>query len=167
MAFFSKKQSEGEPQNVDEILVEFKKVKDKCQKLAAKVDRLEEKNRQNIGKVGIVRFNPFEGFGGNQSFSLAMLNENDCGVAITSLFSRDGNRVYAKPIKNGESQYALSKEEKEAIALAQNSLNLKNQNEKWQCKIKNHQIKILQGILPQFYILNFTFSIIFNGWQIR
>jgi hypothetical protein len=130
MAFFSKKQSEGEPQNVDEILVEFKKVKDKCQKLAAKVDRLEEKNRQNIGKVGIVRFNPFEGFGGNQSFSLAMLNENDCGVAITSLFSRDGNRVYAKPIKNGESQYALSKEEKEAIALAQNSLNLKNQNEK-------------------------------------
>ncbi|HOI97880.1 MAG TPA: DUF4446 family protein [Candidatus Pacearchaeota archaeon] len=130
MAFFSKKQSEGEPQNVDEILAEFKKVKDKCQKLAAKVDRLEEKNRQNIGKVGIVRFNPFEGFGGNQSFSLAMLNENDCGVAITSLFSRDGNRVYAKPIKNGESQYALSKEEKEAIALAQNSLNLKNQNEK-------------------------------------
>ncbi len=130
MAFFSKKQSEREPQNVDEILAEFKKVKDKCQKLAAKVDRLEEKNRQNIGKVGIVRFNPFEGFGGNQSFSLAMLNENDCGVAITSLFSRDGNRVYAKPIKNGESQYALSKEEKEAIALAQNSLNLKNQNEK-------------------------------------
>lgn len=130
MAFFSKKQSEGEPQNVDEILAEFKKVKDKCQKLAAKVDQLEEKNRQNIGKVGIVRFNPFEGFGGNQSFSLAMLNENDCGVAITSLFSRDGNRVYAKPIKNGESQYALSKEEKEAIALAQNSLNLKNQNEK-------------------------------------
>ncbi|MFZ3099990.1 MAG: DUF4446 family protein [Minisyncoccales bacterium] len=130
MAFFSKKQSEREPQNVDEILAEFKKVKDKCQKLAAKVDRMEEKNRQNIGKVGIVRFNPFEGFGGNQSFSLAMLNENDCGVAITSLFSRDGNRVYAKPIKNGESQYALSKEEKEAIALAQNSLNLKNQNEK-------------------------------------
>lgn len=130
MAFFSKKQSERDPQNVDEILAEFKKVKDKCQKLAAKVDRLEEKNRQNIGKVGIVRFNPFEGFGGNQSFSLAMLDENDCGVAITSLFSRDGNRVYAKPIKNGESQYALSKEEKEAIALAQNNLNLKNQNEK-------------------------------------
>jgi len=130
MAFFSKKQNKEEPQNIDEILAEFKKVKDKCQKLAAKVDRLEAKNLQNIGKVGIVRFNPFEGFGGNQSFSLAMLDENDCGVAITSLFSRDGNRVYAKPIENGDSQYALSKEEKEAIALAQNNLNLKNQNEK-------------------------------------
>jgi len=36
MAFFSKKQNEEEPQNIDEILAEFKKVKDKCQKLAAK-----------------------------------------------------------------------------------------------------------------------------------
>lgn len=119
MSFFSKKQEGKEPQNVEEILAEFKKVKDKCQKLAAKVDRLEEKNRQSISKIGVVRFNPFEGCGGNQSFSLAILDDEKRGAVITSLFSRDGNRVYAKPIENGQSTYPLSEEEKQAIETAQ------------------------------------------------
>ena len=121
MSFFSKKQEDKEPQNVEEILAEFKKVKDKCQKLAAKVDRLEEKNRQSISKIGVVRFNPFEGCGGNQSFSLAILDDEKRGAVITSLFSRDGNRVYAKPIENGQSSYPLSEEEKQAIEAAQNN----------------------------------------------
>jgi len=121
MSFFSKKQEDKEPQNVEKILAEFKKVKDKCQKLAAKVDRLEEKNRQSISKIGVVRFNPFEGCGGNQSFSLAILDDEKRGAVITSLFSRDGNRVYAKPIENGRSTYPLSEEEKQAIEAAQNN----------------------------------------------
>ncbi len=122
MQFFSKKQNpEEDPQTTKEILAEFKKVKEKCQRLSRQVKDLEEKNRQNISKVGVVRFNPFEGFGGNQSFSLAILDDNNRGAIITSLFSRDGNRVYAKPVDNGESQYPLSKEEKQAIEIAQNN----------------------------------------------
>lgn len=127
MQFFSKKQEvEEEPQNIEEILIEFKKVKDKCQRLSRQVKDLEEKNRQNISKIAVIRFNPFEGFGGNQSFCLAMLDGNDCGTVVTSLLSRDGNRIYAKPIKNGESQYPLSKEEKQAIETAQSAVNPKS-----------------------------------------
>ncbi len=124
MRLFSKKQAE-EPQNIEEILTEFKAVKKQCQKLAGEVKSLKEENRQNINKIGVIRFNPFEGFGGNQSFSLAMLDADNRGAVITSLFSRDGNRVYAKPIENGASPYPLSKEEKKAIEIAQNATNPK------------------------------------------
>ena len=116
MAFFSKKQNKEEPQNIDEILAEFKKVKDKCQKLAAKIDRLEAKNRQNIGKVGIVRFNPFEGFGGNQSFSWQCWMKTIAAWQSPAC-SRDGNRVCAKPIENGESQYACQKKKRKPLRL--------------------------------------------------
>ncbi len=126
MNFFSKKQIE-EPQNIEELLAEFKAVKKQCQKLAGEVKSLKEENRQNINKIGVIRFNPFEGFGGNQSFSLAMLDADNRGAVITSLFSRDGNRVYAKPIENGVSSYPLSKEEKEAISIAQGMINPKPQ----------------------------------------
>jgi hypothetical protein len=68
--------------------------------------------------VGIVRFNPFSEVGGDQSFSIALLNENDDGVVITSLYTRQENRVYGKPIKNSQSEYSLSEEEKKAIEKA-------------------------------------------------
>jgi len=67
----------------------------------------------------MIRFNPFNETGGNQSFSVAILDGNDCGIVISSLFSRNENRVYGKPIKNGVSEFPLTDEEKEAIRLAQ------------------------------------------------
>ena len=69
--------------------------------------------------MGIVRFNPFSGVGSDQSFSVALLDKNDNGIVITSLYNREGNRVYAKPIKTGVSEYLLSTEEKSAIEKAQ------------------------------------------------
>ena len=73
------------------------------------MEALKEENVANVDKVGMVRFNPFEGIGGNQSFSLAILDGNDNGAVVTSLFSRDGNRVYGKPIKTGTSEFPLPK----------------------------------------------------------
>jgi len=57
--------------------------------------------------------------GGDQSFSLALLDEENNGVVITSLYSKGGNRIYAKPIIQEKSEYYLSKEEIEAIQKAQ------------------------------------------------
>ncbi len=118
MSFFQKKQDE-EPQDISEILAQFKEVKEKCESLAEEVKSLKKENKKHISRVAVTRFNPFEGFGGNQSFCLAMLDGNGNGAVVTSLFSRDGNRVYAKPVENGASTYPLSEEEKKAIELAQ------------------------------------------------
>lgn len=67
-------------------------------------------------KINLIRFNPFEDLGGDQSFILVMLDNTNSGVIITSLHSRDVTRTYAKAIKNGEGyNTTLSKEEKMAV----------------------------------------------------
>lgn len=71
-----------------------------------------------VQKVGMLRFNPFGNEGGNQSFAVALLDNYDSGVIILSLYSRDGVRIYAKPVKEGKSEYQLSKEEEEALQIA-------------------------------------------------
>jgi len=71
-----------------------------------------------VQKVGMIRFNPFGEVGGNQSFAVALLDNYNSGVIILSLYSRDGVRIYAKPVKDGKSEYQLSKEEAEALDMA-------------------------------------------------
>lgn len=67
-------------------------------------------------KINLNRFNPFDDLGGDQSFVLCLLDQNNSGVVVTSLHNRDNTRLYAKPIKDGEGQnISLSKEEKSAI----------------------------------------------------
>lgn len=73
---------------------------------------------KSIQKVGFIRFNPFDEVGGDQSFSISLLDLNNNGILITSLFGRDGTRIYSKPIENGQSKYHLSEEEKEALKKA-------------------------------------------------
>lgn len=77
---------------------------------------------RSIHKVGIIRFNPFKDVGGNQSFAIALLNGKDCGIVISSLYTREGTRVYSKDVKNGISdKYPLTEEEEQAIKMAQKS----------------------------------------------
>lgn len=70
---------------------------------------------KSMHKIGMVRFNPFQSLGGEQSFCLALLNADHSGVVISSLQGKDMAHMYAKPIIGGNSQYQLSKEEKDAI----------------------------------------------------
>lgn len=67
-------------------------------------------------KINVTRFNPFNDLGGDQSFILTILDQNNTGAIITSLHNRDITRIYAKAIKDGEGDnITLSKEEKSAI----------------------------------------------------
>ena len=127
MSLFPKKQAK-EPQNIEEVLSGFKEMKEEFRSLKKEVEKLRKENIQKVDKVGVVRFNPFESLGGNQSFSLAILDGQNNGAVVTSLFSRDGNRVYGKPISNGASEFQLSDEEKQAMDIAQNNSKLKDQN---------------------------------------
>jgi hypothetical protein len=66
-------------------------------------------------KISIVRFNPFGDTGGDQSFSLAVLDAQDSGYVLTSIHGRGGTRVYVKPVDLGVSKYTLSEEEQKAL----------------------------------------------------
>lgn len=72
----------------------------------------------SFGRVGLVRFNPFEDTGGNQSFALALLDGHGDGFIVSSLHARAGTRLYAKAIAKGASETALSSEESEALKIA-------------------------------------------------
>ena len=71
--------------------------------------------RRSFQRIGLVRFNPFEDTGGNQSFALALLDANGDGIVFSSLHSRTGTRVYAKAVNGGRSETALSEEETHAV----------------------------------------------------
>lgn len=69
-------------------------------------------------KVALKRYNAFGERGNDLSFSLAIVDDNRSGIVISSLHNRENSYIYAKPLEAGESQYPLSPEEKEVIALA-------------------------------------------------
>lgn len=73
----------------------------------------------HLQKQALIRFNPFEDAGGDQSFVIALLDGRDNGFVISSLHARGNTRVYAKAVIGGKSQtHQFSKEEKEAVEKA-------------------------------------------------
>jgi len=86
--------------------------------VAARTAIIERDLQNALGRVGIVRFNPFEDTGGNQSFALAIVDGRGDGFVVSSLHARAGTRVYAKEIAAGASEAALSAEESEALRKA-------------------------------------------------
>ena len=87
--------------------------------VAARTAMLERDMQGSFGRVGLVRYNPFEGdTGGNQSFAVALLDGRGDGFVISSLHARAVTRMYAKAIARGSSEVALSTEEAEALQQA-------------------------------------------------
>lgn len=86
--------------------------------LEARTAILERDLKGAFSRIGLVRFNPFEDTGGNQSFALALLDARGSGFVVSSLHARAMTRVYAKVVTDGTAQTALSAEETEALRLA-------------------------------------------------
>ncbi len=86
--------------------------------LGARTTVLERTQTFAFQRHGLVRYNPFEDTGGNQSFALALLDQHGDGFVISSLHTRTATRVYGKAINGGKAEAALSDEEAEALRLA-------------------------------------------------
>lgn len=104
---------------LEKLLTGFESQAKKNEVLAKELEKLAKEGLNYIQKVGLVRFNPFAETGGNQSFSLAVLDEHDNGFVISSLHSREATRLYAKSVKKGQPvDFKFSTEEKQAIKKA-------------------------------------------------
>lgn len=79
---------------------------------------LEARSRGSLQHIGMVRFNPFDDTGSDQSFAIALLDDRRDGVVLSSLHGRTNTRLFAKPVEAGASRHALSDEETEAIRIA-------------------------------------------------
>lgn len=111
-------------ETVSILMRDMKEFKEFRQELEKYLKLAESRLRGAISGVGVVRFNPFsgEGQGGNQSFALAVLDEQGVGVVLSTLYSRDRVGVYAKPLSAFASTYELSDEEKQAIERAREEI---------------------------------------------
>ena len=111
-----------EGKNMEELIIEEGKILEnillKMEFFGSRLKLVEEISKNSIQKVGLVRFNAFDDAGGNLSYALALLNEEEDGVILTSLLSRNDARTYCKPLIKGNSDFSLSDEEKKAIIIA-------------------------------------------------
>lgn len=69
-------------------------------------------------KYGLVKYDAFQQMGGQLSFCLVLLDQNNNGFILNSVHSTEGSYCYSKEIKNGVGDVDLGKEEKEALAMA-------------------------------------------------
>lgn len=89
-------------------------------KTSRQVKKIDTELKKCIQKVGIVRYSAFRDTGSDLSFTLALLDENNDGVVLNGIYSREMSNIYAKPVVQGESTYTVSEEEAQAIEKAMN-----------------------------------------------
>lgn len=97
-------------------------LEDHAKKTELGLENLDERLQGSIRGVAVLRFDPFQNAGGQQSFSTALLNERGDGVVLSGIHSRDGVRVYAKEVKEFKSDHELSEEETQALKKAQEKI---------------------------------------------
>lgn len=105
----------------DSILNYFEKIEaleDAEQKMHRDIREIKENLKITYQKTGLVKYDAFREMSGALSYSLALLDKENNGVLISSMYSREGCYSYAKEIINGESKINLSEEEAEALKQA-------------------------------------------------
>ena len=103
---------------LQDVLYRTGRAEERLDGVEPRVAALESIGNIAVQKVGFMRFNPFEQTGGDQSFALALLDHGDNGIVLSSLYTREGVRVYAKEVRRGTSQHPLSGEEQKVLAQA-------------------------------------------------
>jgi hypothetical protein len=94
------------------------KATERMRELEAMHGVIEARTRRSLQHIGLVRFNPFEDTGSDQSFAIALLDDQRDGIVLSSLHGRANTRLFAKPVSAGASSHNLSEEETQAIRIA-------------------------------------------------
>ena len=121
---FMKKLGKGD--NIDEMLKKYiqkvEQVESKNGELEAYCHRLDKDMTTCLQKIGMVRYSAFKDTGSDLSFALALLDDNNNGVILNGIYSREMSNIYAKQVIKGETSSKISEEEKEALYIAMNQV---------------------------------------------
>lgn len=118
-SLFPKSASRDIRKKFEEIVNTISEFDKKIMDIGDRVNFIEENDLRHVQKVRLLRYNPYEDTGGDQSFSVVFLDKEITGLVITSLHTRSGTRVFAKPVIKGKcGKYQFSKEEQNVIDLA-------------------------------------------------
>lgn len=84
--------------------------------------------RTKVGTPTVYRYNAFSDVGSDLSFSVALLDDEQDGVVLSSIYGREESRTYAKPVERGASRYTLTGEERSVISQVASSVEPPEQN---------------------------------------
>ena len=101
-----------------EVMDDNRQVKIQLKNNVDEIVRINENLLTAYRKIGIVKFNAFPGLAGKVSSSIALLNNENNGIVITSIHGQEGCYTYVKEIMNGKSISPLTKEDEEALKKA-------------------------------------------------
>ena len=117
-SFLVGKDGESLEQDIINLFEDNKFLKNSADKNKKDIRISYKKLESAYQKMGLVKYDAFNQMGGQLSFSLALLDENNNGFIINSVHSTEGCYSYTKEKKNGECKISLGKEEAEALAIA-------------------------------------------------
>ena len=96
-------------------------VKEENQVMKQMYEQINGELKTCVQKTSMIRYKAFDDVGSDLSFSIALLDGNNNGVILTSIYGRNESTTYAKPIDKGISRYDLSEEESKVLEQAINS----------------------------------------------
>ena len=116
--FMRGKDAETLEDTIMDMMDEMEKLqaKDRASKDAMK--QLSKQIKSSFQKFGYVKYNAFKGMGGNLSFVIAMLDNNNSGFVLDVVHSREGCYIYLKEVEEGATEVLLGGEEQEALEQA-------------------------------------------------
>ncbi|HEV7845652.1 MAG TPA: DUF4446 family protein [Thermoleophilaceae bacterium] len=83
--------------------------------LESRVSGTERRMDGCIAHTSVVRYDAMNELSGQQSSTVALLDERQTGVVISSILHRDQARLYVKQVREGNPEYELSPEEQQAV----------------------------------------------------
>lgn len=114
----------GNGKNIEEMLRNYmdkvEEVDLKNKDIIKYCERLDKEISLCIKKVGMIRYSAFKDTGSDLSFAVALLNDNNDGVLLNGIYSREMSNIYAKQIREGKTNSKLSDEERQALEIAIN-----------------------------------------------
>ena len=125
--FMRGKDGKNLEESILEKFAELDKISRVVKKNEENIRKIKKKIKKSYQKAGIVRYNAFQEMGGNLSFALTMLDDENSGWVFNAMHSRDACYTYIKEIVKGESYIELCEEEKESLerAIFQEAYDLK------------------------------------------
>lgn len=81
-----------------------------------KLNQLNGRLKTSVRGVSSLHYDAYEGIGGKQSFSLALLDENQNGAIVSSIINRNHSAVYARAVQGGIPLQTLTEEEQQVLA---------------------------------------------------
>lgn len=106
--------------NIERIIQHYVALLSSCKedvkRMYIEFEKIRKETSTFFRKIGLVRFQAFEGTGGDQSFCLALLDAQNNGFILSGIYGREVSKIYAKEIRDGKVlKYKLTEEEQTAL----------------------------------------------------